>query len=259
MKKMQFIFVLLSFVMLISCQADEKVVVVTATPEPTLAPTKTVVPTQTAVPTLEPTPTPQGQIFYDDFNKTLQPEWEMLNENTLKWAFTNDGWLKIVAEDTCLLDEHFQKNMLVQYAPEGNFMIETLVQADPDTNFQQAAIYVIEDDNNYFSINRGYCQPCAPKGSGLYSDYSYKGEWGSSFGGRAYKDELVYLRIAVNRDKKEIIAFYSSDGEKWTQLRKIPLVINVNQIGLGTSNCDQDNIDDNLVAQFDYFKVSVLE
>ena len=243
---------------LASCQTEQQVIVVTATPEPTDIPTATEppAPTPTTAPTLEPTP--EGQIFYDGFDGELKPDWEVVNENSLKWAFS-DGWLKIVAEDNCLLHEPFQRNMFLLYAPEESFVIETLVKADADTNFQQASIYVMEDDSNYFTINRGYCQPCSPKGAGLYSDYSYKSEM-SGFNGRVYKDEMVYLRIAVNRDRKEIIAYYSEDGEKWTQLRKIPLVINVNQIGLGASNCDSSvSSDDDLVAEFDYFEVKELE
>ena len=243
---------------MVACQPKETIIVVTATPAPTELPTATSIPTVIPTATIEPTPTPEGQIFYDGFEKELQPGWDVENEDTLKWAFTNDGWLKIVAGDDCLLSSTFQKNLFLQYAPEGNFVIETRMKADADTNFQQASIYLIEDTDNYFTINRGYCLPCKPGGPGIYSDYAFKGEWGS-FSGRAYSDEQVYLRISVNRERKEIIAYYSADGEKWTQLRKIPMSINVNQIGLGTSNCDGENIDDNLVAEFDYFKVSVLE
>ncbi len=215
-----------------ACQPKETIIVVTATPAPTELPTATSVPTAIPTATIEPTPTPEGQIFFDGFDGDLKPEWDVENEDTLKWEINKDGWLKIVAGDDCLLSGTFQKNLFLQYAPEGNIVIDTLIRADADTNFQQASIYVIEDTDNYFSINRGYCLPCKPNGAGIYSDYAFTGEWGN-FSGRAYSDEQVYLRISVNRDKKEIIAYYSADGEKWTQLRKIPLSININQIGLG--------------------------
>ena len=253
MKKIGLVFVFLSFIMLVSCQAKEEVIIITATPEPTLAPTST------SVPTLEPTPTPLGQIFRDDFNQELQPGWEWFNENSNLWKITQQGWLQIRGEDESLLNDHFQNNLLMQNAPvEGNFKIDVLVDANTVSNFQQASIFIYEDDGNYFSINRGYCDVCKTRGNGIYSDYMYKNKM-ISFNGRAINVNKVYLRIVVNRDKNELIAYYAIEPDKWNQLRKIPLKINISKVGLGVSNCESGGNSDNLLALYDYFEISVLE
>lgn len=260
MKKFALIFsVMLVSSVLIACQAKEQIVVVTATPEPTTTPEPTAIPSPTLTPTPEPTPTPLGQIFHDDFNQTLQPGWMWLNENSKNWGIIEQGWLRIKSEDLCLLNEHFQNNLLMLSAPvEGNFEIVTLVDANTTGNFQQASIYIFEDEGNYFSINRGYCDLCPTKGNGIFSDYMYKNKW-PSFNGRSIDTDKVYLRIVVNRDKKEMITYYAVEPDKWIQLRKVPLVIAINQVGLGSSNCDQGENSENLVTLFDYFEISALD
>lgn len=261
MKKFALFFsALLAFCTLIACQPREQIIVVTSTPEPTTTPEPTAIPSPTLTPTSEPTPTPLGQIFHDEFNQMLQPGWMWINENSKNWGISEQGWLRIKSEDLCLLNEHFQNNLLMRSAPvEGNFKIDTLVNANTSGNFQQASIYIFEDEANYFSINRGYCDLCPPKGDGIYSDYMYKNKWSFPFNGRSIEIDKVYLRIVVNRDKKELITYYAIEPDEWIQLRKAPLVFTINQVGLGSSNCEQGENSDNLVALFDYFEISAVD
>jgi regulation of enolase protein 1 (concanavalin A-like superfamily) len=253
MKKYGLFLCILFVILLSSCQPQQVTIVVTATPEPTTQPIST------ATPTIEPTPTPDGQIFRDDFTTELQPGWEWFNENSNTWDITQQGWLRITSEDQCLISNHYQNNLLMRDAPvNGNFKIDTQVEADTTSNFQQASIFIYEDDGNYFTINRGYCDICPPKGDAIFSDYMYKDK-ADYFNGRVTDADLVYLRLAVNRDRKEIIAYYATEPDKWVQLRKIPLNITINKIGLGTANCDGGSYSDSLVALFDYFVVSALE
>ena len=260
MKKYLWLIAFTFLFILASCQTEQQVIVVTATPEPTDIPAATEPPaaTPTAAPTLEPTP--QGQIFYDGFDGELKPDWNVLNENSLKWAFTDDGWLKIVTEDDSLLHGNYQKNLFVMDAPkEGNFVIETLVQADTVSNFQQAAIFAIQDMKNFLNISRAYCDLCPTKGDGVFSDYVYENEWGSD-SSVAINEDMIYFRIVVNRDENQLINYYSLDGEKWVQQRLVPINLNIQQVGFGATNSDSSgSYDDDLVAQFDYFEIKELE
>ena len=80
-----------------------------------------------------------------------------------------------------------------------------------------------------------------------------------SFKGRAIDSDDVYLRITVNRETKTLIAYYAVKPDEWIQLRRIPLLYDINQVGLGATNSDNGTYDDNLIALFDYFEISILE
>ncbi len=189
----------------------------------------------------------------------MQPGWNWINENPENWKLTESGWLWMKSDDMCLLNERFQNNLLMRMAPaEGNYRIETYVNANTTANFQQASLYLFEDESNYFSINRGFCDLCPPRGDGIFSDYMYKNKW-NSFNGRGISEAKVWLRIDVNRDKKQIIAYYATEEGNWVQLRKVPLSLNISQVGLGTSNCEQFGNEINLLSVFDYFVVSQME
>ncbi|MDK2982332.1 MAG: hypothetical protein PWQ55_2679 [Chloroflexota bacterium] len=238
---------------LIACQPQAALVVETETPIPTEVPT--IAPTAT----LEPTPTPQGRIFIEEFNGELQPGWTWNNEDPDNWRITDDGWLEIKASDESILHGNDQNNLLMRAAPaEGSFMIETLLHADTTSNFQQAAIFVVQDYSNFLNIARGYCSFCPQGGDGLYSDYVYQGEWGSVSGLSVAEDDY-YLRIVVDRDQNQLVNYYSLDGENWVQQRMIPLNLEITQVGLGATNSDTANLDDDLTALFDYFEVKELE
>lgn len=238
---------------LIACQPQAATIVETEPPVATSAPTD--VPTIAPTATLEPTPTPEGRIFFDGFNGELGSGWMWNNEDQNNWRITDDGWLEIKASDESILHGNNQKNLLVRTAPaEGSFMIETMLHADTTSNFQQAAIFVIQDYGNFLNIGRGYCDLCPQKGDGLFSDYVYQGEWGSVSGLSVAEDDY-YLRIVVDRDQNQLVNFYSLDGENWVQQRMIPLNMEVRQVGLGATNSDTNNVDDDLTVLFDYFEI----
>ncbi len=256
--------ILISFLLIstifFSCQAEEPIVEATATTEPTAAVEPTVIPSPTFTPTTEPTATPIGQVFRDDFTESLQPGWIWLNENPANWEITEEGWFRIESEDLALLGDHYQNNLLMINVPADiNFRVDAHVNAATTSNFQQASIFLFEDEDNYFSVNRGYCDLCSPKGSGIYSDYMFKGEMSFSFKGRAIDTDDVYLRITVNRETKTLIAYYAVEPDQWIQLRRIPLLYDINLVGLGSANSDNGTFDDNLIALFDYFEISILE
>jgi len=229
-------------------------------PEPTATPKPPATPEPTFTPTIEPTATPVGQIFRDDFETELQPGWVWVNEEPENWDISDKGVLRITADDVCLIGSHFQNNLLFYDAPQGiSYQVEAKINVNTTSNFQQASVYLFEDSDNYYSANRGYCDICPPKGDGIFSDYMYHNEMSFSFKGRKIDTGDVYLKIVVDREGKWLINYYATEPGKWIQLRKVPLLINIQQVGLGASNCDNGTYDDTLIAMFDYFVITELE
>ena len=224
-----------------------------ATPPPTDTPE----PTETPMPTPTNTPMPSGLLFHDGFNGELEEGWTWQNEVPEKWRLTDDGWLEITAEDGAMLgDESIQTNLLLREIPDARrFEISSHLIADTTSDFQQAAIFFIEDSDKFLVINRGHCSVCPTKGEGIYTDYQYDGKNGSFKAVMTDADE-VYFRIEYDRETGYLTAYYATEPEKWIQIRKIPIDLNYQMIGLGATNIDvQQNKDDDLVAKYDYFEI----
>jgi len=232
----------------------------TPTPEPPPPPEPTDPPPPTAEPTAEPTATPIGQIFRDDFVAELLPGWVWINEIPDRHSISNKG-LRIIADDTCLLGDNYQSNLLMYPAPDGiSFEVETKITADTSLNFQQAALYLFEDTQNYYSVNRGHCTPCVGvAGNGIFSDYMYRDEINFTFRGQAIDTDTIYLKIEVNREDNWLINYYATEPGEWIQLRKVPILINIQQVGIGAANCEQEPSDEDLLAFFDYFEIRELQ
>jgi beta-xylosidase len=243
--------------LLLACGAPTAITAVT---QPVFQPTATVPPQSTATleptstPTAFPSATPEGQIFRDDFTDHLQPGWRWENENAGRWSVTADGWLQIVAEDGGILAGEKQSNLLWRDLPAGDFAISVHVKTQPTANFQQEAIFLYDDINNYVAINRGFCAPCFPgqDGNGIFMDYKINGE------GNAYKLHVdqtdVYLRLAFQDNV--ISAYYAFAPDAWQRLGRFGNYFQFQQVGLGATNLDKQNLNEDLVAQYDYFEIA---
>ena len=222
-----------------------------------LIPTNTEVPpTNTPVPTAttEPTATPEGQIFRDDFDGTLQPGWRWENENSQKWSITDDGWLQIVGEDPSLITDGEQTNMLWRSLPDGNFSIIVHMKAALFANFQQAAIFIYEDPENYITINHGYCDFCKTGGKGIYMDYKVEGKVGTY--AASFSGDEVYLKL---ESKDNVISgYYATSPDEWTRLGRFGNIFKFKEVGLGVSNCGSESSSNSIVTgQYDYFEIVV--
>jgi len=242
-------------------------------PEPTQKPTQ--IPTDTSVPptdTLEPTateipasdtpeptdttvpptftPLPEGVLFRDDFEGSIQPGWEWENENPDKWMINEDGWLVIEGEQESLLGDEIQNNLLWYSLPEGDFVITVHLGANPSENFHQATIYIYEDPENYIALNRGYCDICDTGGNGFYMEYKI----GGVFGGysKATDAEDVYLKL---ESKDDILSgFYATEMDQWERLGRFGNYFQFQKVGIGVSNVGAES---NVTGRFDFFEISV--
>jgi len=215
----------------------------TETPVP---PTLPPIPTETVKPSI--TPLPEGILFRDDFEGELQPGWEWQDENPAKWAFTDDGWLQIVGEWDTLLGDEKQNNMLWYPLPEGDFMITVHLKTKPFADFHQAGIFIYEDNENYITINRGYCGICG--GNAFYMDYKISGTWGNYKA--ATEAEDVYLRLERKADM--VSGYYAVEPDQWERLGRFGNYFKFTRVGLGVSNV---HAAEDVVGQFDWFEIAL--
>jgi len=224
----------------------------TAVP-PTSPPEPTVEPSPEPTPAIDVTATPENQIFRDDFTGELQPGWEWENENPDLWTFTDDGWLQIAGEDSSLLADEYQSNLLWRDLPSGDFVITVHMKAQPFVNFQQATIYIYEDPDNYVALNRGYCDVCIDDGSAFYMEYKITGQFGSY--NKPTDEADVYIRLT--REGDVISGFYAFEPGKWERIGRYGgSYFEFTRVGIGVTNADPFGADGDLIGQFDYFEIT---
>lgn len=243
MKKM-IIFLLLSVLILTSCSTQ-----VTPTPVPTDTPTPLPVPTKTIAPTstVTPSPTPIPILFRDDFEGTLEANWQWVKENKKMWSLTNKpGSLEITAGSGGVAS----RNLLIRPIPEGNFELETKLTFEPTTNYQIAGLIIYYNGANYVMFGRAYCATCLSDGDGFYLDMNESGKLvGENFASPGPGTDHVYLRL--RREINVYTSFTSEDGIQWTQHGSHTSDFEPKYVGLAAGQSTRGTIP----AQFDYFTI----
>lgn len=231
----------------------------TKAPEPTpVSPTEpppepTAEPSPEPTPTIESTATPENQIFRDDFTDGLQPGWEWENENPDRWTITEDGWLQIMGEDPSLLGGNAQSNLLWRPLPGGDFVITIHLKTQPLVNFQQATLYLYEDIENYVALNRGYCDLCVDGGNAFYFEFKISGASGSYNQPTDATD--VYIRLT--REGDVISGYYADSPDQWERIGRYGgSYFEFKRVGIGVTNADPNNVQGDLVGQFDYIEIT---
>ena len=192
-------------------------------------------------------------IFRDDFNGQLDSSWFWENEIVEQWTITNQGWLKITADDDGLKLSGAQNNLLWHGIPVGNFEFSTHIILDPDSTYQRGGILIFGNNQNYVFLNRGYCDhiDCGETKNAVIMEYQINGIWW--FASIPVTETDVYLKLRINRG--EITASYSTNGADWIDIYDLVVFFDFDRIGIGVSNGDLSSIDDDLVVEFDYFEV----
>lgn len=224
--------------------------------QPAVQPTETALPTPTLEPTatIAPTSTPEGLLFHDDLNGSLQPGWTWDAEDPAKWSFVDINgkqWLQIVGNSG-------RSNVLTRDIPSGDFAIVAHIKADPRLNFHQANIFIFQDTANYVVVNTGYCQPCPVGGYGYFMETIVTG--GDALNHyeapRAADDTDVYLKIDVVNNV--ISGYFSTTPGEWTRIGRFGNFYELKSIGLSATNSSPPSgTPEDIVAQFDYFEVTL--
>ena len=235
----------------------------TTTPKPTetINPTSTTTPTDVP-PTLTPTMTPFPP-FRDDFSQLLEPGWTWVREARFNWNLVEKpGFLHIMLDSHQSFEE--TENILLRYAPEGNFVIETRVLFTPYSNFQSAGLIVYQDDSNALFFRRAMCYipevPGVCVGNGLYFD-NYNKELGVPEAGYSIGPNFATTTITpseanlrLTREGRVYTAFYSSDGDNWITVGRHESDLFPFSVGLIASNAFTQPAN----ADFDYFTIETM-
>jgi hypothetical protein len=222
---------------------------------PTIAPTEAPTDIPTEVPPMA-TPLPEGVLFRDDFNGSLQSGWTWRHEDPSRWSFIENGWLEIVADNVSLfMEDGDMVNFLTRDLPAGEFEIIAHVQADPDESFEQATIFIFEDEDNYIALNIGYCGVCSVAGPGFFMETIIENNpFGDAYQlPREASTTEVTLRLVNNGES--IIGYYALPGGEWQRVGAFGHFFDFNSVGLGATNSNLNGVEEDLVARFDYFEI----
>jgi serine/threonine protein kinase len=210
-------------------------------------------PTQFPTATATPEPAAAQSFFRDDFDGVLAEGWFWQNETPSHWNLTAEhGWLEMTVLPGRIKDGDYS-NLLLRFAPGGNFRLETRLNFSPISNFQFAGLIVYQSDVEFLQAGRAYCEPsdlCV--GEGLYFDNYINGVFQADNFAAVYREAEVYLRLERQNDLYTLFA--SANGTDWDEIGSQRNGLNPLLIGLTTGQ----NGSNPLPARFDYFQVTQL-
>lgn len=222
-----------------------------STPEPSIA-------TSTPVPVIvstEPFPISASTIFGDNFEGTLDEDWQWLREDNNNWNLTNNpGWLEIMA-GFGLVNGGNINNLLLRPIPDGNFELETKLIFKPIEEMQFAGLIVFENAANHLQFGHAFCHAPACTGTGIYFENMFRGSWNiEDFEFKADNMEIVYLRL--RREGNTFTAYASENGKEWKLIGAHTSEIKPMFVGLVAGQSFNRSV--LAPAQFDYFVINAL-
>jgi serine/threonine protein kinase/ABC-type branched-subunit amino acid transport system substrate-binding protein len=192
----------------------------------------------------------------DEFEGSLIRGWSWLDEDPDRWNMTAaPGALRITTQGEFLYGQGRPSNLLLRDAPSADFEIVIRVAFTPVQNFQQAAIFVFEDEDNFVSLNRGFCDLSGCVGSGIHLDAEQNGET-SSHGLMPVTLGTTFIRL--RREGGTYTGYYSADGQLWLEIGRLDSPISPVKVGLTANNSSSDPGVSQIPADFDFFQVSSL-
>ncbi len=197
------------------------------------------------------------RLWSDGFDGlSLSSGWMWMRRDAANWSLSaRPGWLRIRTQAQRLLFDapNDMHNILLRPAPPGDWTITTRVAFAPTHDFHQAALWVYRNDDNFLTVDRGFCAGCASQGSGVFLDAELDGE--PTFpAARPFAATTTYLR--VQRAGARYTASYSANGTSWTVLGEAerPDLAHA-LVGVSASNSSAEPSIPSIAADFDYFQV----
>ncbi|SDX82397.1 S-layer homology domain-containing protein [Paenibacillus sp. CF384] len=211
----------------------------------------TVDPTNPDTPDPEPEPelpTTAVQVNDDFDSSTLNARWKWVSEDPLKWSLsTNPGHMNIASSGG---DVDSTKNVLLQWAPKGDFTIETKVSAIPTADWEQTGLLVYMDGANHIKLNRVH-------DGELKFQFGYKqaGVWnsGTYTNINDTEDDNADYYLKLEKIGATYTGYYSQDGTAYTKIASFTVYFPGNK-RIGLYNCNGTNV----IADFDYLHMTSL-
>jgi beta-xylosidase len=183
----------------------------------------------------------------DEFNSSSLDRslWTFYNEDPKFWRLENGSLIITTQEFDTYSTRDDQRNVFLQYPPEGDLDIETLVEIHAERNHENAALMVWDGPDNYVKFGPGYNgRPMLAAGFETYAkyhDYYQENDLGPK----------VYLRISR---RGHTYRFFASNDEKtWVEVG-VPYEFprENTMIGLTAGSPSSGRAID---ARFEYFRV----
>jgi len=199
-----------------------------------------------------------GNAWVDDFDSpVLDSRWGWIREDTSLWSLdANSGVLRLRTHAGSLLyDNDNARNLLLQDAPDGEFMIETHVMFTPLNNFQIAGLLIYLDDNHFLMLGRAYCDVTANGcvGNAIYFDYE-EGLLTLNHVLSTSQMNEAYLRVV--REGTRYTGYYSIDGQTWQEVGSFrTFSLNTSAVRVGLVACG-DTDSGSVAALFGYFALT---
>ena len=187
-------------------------------------------------------------VWLDGFDFTpLHERWFWIREDPSYWQ-PFAGNLRITAKQTGGLPD----NILLQKAPEGDFVMSTYVTFTPTEDFQMAGLVVYLDDTHHLTLGRAYCTPGSQcVGSGIYFDHVDGGSFVGSNYATPTTASSVYLRLIKNGGT--YTGYYSENYSDWILIGSHTPAFTPDSIGLTAHLGGQ--IASEIPADFAYFEL----
>ena len=251
-------FILLSILFLSGCNfvpprptAPTEQIILQPLATPTVIPSPTLTPIP---PTASPQPTLEPPLFREDFDGVLDPEWSWVREDPLNWSLLNQPGSIQINVTGGYVAAHNNSNLLLRFAPEGNFQIETEITFRPLRDFQFAGLIIYQDDSNFIQAGRAHCDSVECVGTGLYMDHYSKGIVVKPNFGQVYRS-IDPLLLRLTRQGKTYTFEASTDGHVWFLIGSHTSDLEPLQVGLVTGQHRRGDI---LPASFEYFEIRSL-
>ncbi len=198
--------------------------------------------------------------WVDDFDSPiLDSRWAWIREDTSLWSLdANSGVLRLRTHAGGLLhDSDNARNLLLQDAPDGDFMIETHVIFTPLNNFQIAGLLIYLDDDYFLMLGRAYCDVTASGcvGNAIHFDYEEGLLTRNQVLSTSQMNE-AYLYLRVVREGTRYTGHYSLDGQTWQEVGSFRTFnLNTSAVRVGLVACG-DTGSGSVTALFDYFALT---
>ena len=195
----------------------------------------------------------------DEFNsqKIDRSQWLIFNENPQTHKIKNGKLVITTLEGDIHRERSDIKNLFLQYAPKGDFEIETKVSFNPEQNYEQVMLVVWQDHNNYLRLSYVYAEElkieaaCEINGE-FKSRNVLIGVQNSNIPQPPSKGEY-YLKIKKKKNHYDF--FYSKNGNKWVEIGG-GYIADFNDLKVGI-NATAPVSQRNRPAEFDYFRIKV--
>lgn len=192
------------------------------------------------------TTTPAWCDYFD--STTLDPRWSWVREDPTHWSLTEHlGYLRITTQRGDLYQTNNDgKNLLLTPAPSGDFEVTTCVTINPSTNWQSARLFIYQDDDNHFELQR------TPLGG--QEVHFTKEEKGSSES-HSVSCDLTTVYLKITKQNSTYTGYWSTDGSSWTKVYQYK-DIKFSNLKIGFSAYNGRSSAPEIPADFDYICVA---